>query len=237
MGIIFDVFIFVVIILSCRSGAKRGLAATLVSIAVFIISVTGAGFLSRAYSGGIDMALNPFLSGLMESQGAPEVQKELGLRKKGISINDKLAEKPDFIFEYSTACFEKLGITGKTAYSFSGVSAQNFVNGDDASEAVNAAFCEAVAYYLGVIIAFALLIIFLSITVELAHLRPRLRLSNDDNEYYGAIAGFFKGLVICWALSWALSFLGFAIGRHTLESSTVGRFLLDLNYLTRIAIS
>lgn len=237
MGIVFDILILAVIALCCRSSAKRGVAATLVSIVIFLISMTGAGYLAKNYSDGMKTTMTPFLSGIMESKGAPAVQKELGLRDNGLSINDKVAEEPTYIFDYSNACFNRLGISGKTADKFSQVTAQNYVNGADPNEAVNESFCRAVAYFVVVIIAFTLIIIFLSVAVELTHLKPRLKLSGDDNAYFGAIAGFFKGVVLCIGICWALSFLGIVIGRQTIDSSIIGKFLLNLNYLTDIAVA
>lgn len=237
MGIILDVLILIIIGLCCRSGAKRGVAATLVSIIVFLIAMTGAGYIARDNSDGMTTTVTPFLSGLMESKGALDAQEKLGLRESDTSVNDKVAEEPTFIFDYSNACFNGLGVSGKTADKFSEVTAQYFVNGDDANEAVNKSFCEAVAYFVVVIIAFTLIIIFLSVAVELTHLKPKLKLSSDDNEYFGAIAGFFHGVVLCIGICWALSFLGIVIGRNTMQSSIISKFLLSLNYLTGIAVA
>lgn len=237
MSIVFDVLLLGVLGLCAKRGAKRGVAVTLVSIIVFVIAVTGSGYLSREYSGGMQTALNPFLSGLMESKGAPAAQESLGMRDDKISVNDKISEDPTFIFEYSTACFTELGISGKTAEQFSHIAAQKLVNGEQPSEAVNFAFCDAVAYFIGVIIAFALIIIFLSVVVELTHLKPRLSLDDSDNEYFGAILGFVKGLVLCIALCWVLSYMGIIIGKQTLSDSILGKFLLSLNYLTSIAVA
>lgn len=237
MGIILDIIILIIIALCCRSSAKRGVAATLVSIVVFVVSMTGAGFIARDNYGGMMTTMTPFLDGLMESKGAPGAQENLGLREKGISVNDKVEEEPTFIFEYSNACFNELGVSGKTADKFSELTAQSFVNGADANEAVSESFCSAVAYFIVVIIAFTLIIIFLSVAVELTHLKPKLKLSNDDNEYFGAIAGFFKGVVLCLGICWVLSFLGIVIGRNTMQGSIIGKFLLGLNYLTNIAVA
>lgn len=237
MGIIFDILIIAVIALCCRGSAKRGIAATLVSIVIFLVSMTGAGYLAKNYSDGLMTTMTPFLSGLMESKGAPMVQEKLGLRENSLSINDKVAEEPTYIFEYSSACFNQLGISGKTADKFSQVTAQNYVNGADANEAVNRSFCKAVAYFIAVIIAFTLIIVFLSVLVELTHIKPKLKINGDDNAYFGAIAGFFKGVVICVGACWVLSFLGIVIGRNTIDSSIIGKFLLNLNYLTDIAVA
>lgn len=237
MSIIIDVLLLALIAFCCKRGAKRGVAVTLVSIITFVIAVTGAGYLSREYSGGMQTALNPFLSGLMESQGAPAAQEKMGMRKNAVSLSDKIDEDPTFIFDYSTECFTALGVSGKTAEQFSHLTAQKLVDGETANEAVNSAFCEAVAYFIGVIIAFTLIIIFLSVVVELTHLKPRLSLGEDDNEYFGAILGFVKGLVLCIALCWILSYMGAVIGRQTLDNSILGKFLLSLNYLTSIAVA
>lgn len=237
MSIIIDVLLLALIVFCCKRGTKREVAATLVSIIVFVIAMTGAGYLSKEYSGGMQTALDPFLSGLMESQGAPKVQEDMGMRKNAISINDKIDEDPTFIFDYSEACLTELGISGKTAEQFSHVAAQKLVNGADASEAVNETFCGAVAYFIGVIIAFALIIIFLSVVVELTHIKPKMNLGEADNEFFGVILGFVKGFVLCIALCWVLSYLGIVIGRHSIEDSILAKFMLSLNYLTSIAVA
>ena len=56
-------------------------------------------------------------------------------------------------------------------------------------------------------------------------------------EFFGAILGFVKGLVLCIALCWVLSYSGIVIGRHTIEDSILAKFLLSLNYLTSIAVA
>ena len=237
MGILFDILILLVIIFCSRKGARRGVSATIVSIIVFVIAMTGAGYLSKEYSGAMVTPMTPFLSGIMESEAAPQVQKDMGLRENAVSVNDKVNEDPTFIFDYSAACMEQLGISSITADKFSSEAAQLYVNGSNANDAVNTCFCETVAYFTGVIIAFTIIIIFLSVMVELAHLRPKLKISEENDEFFGAIAGFFKGLVLCIGLCWVLSFLGIVIGRHTISDSTIGRFLLALNYLSSIAVA
>lgn len=236
MSIIFDILILLVIVFFCHRGAKRGMAATLISIVVFIIAMTGAGFASKEYSGELTTSMNPFVSGLMESQGAPAAQKNMGLRESGVSANDMIEEEPTLIYDYSNACFEALGVSSITADKFSGVTAQEYVNGNDVTEAINTSFCKAAAYFIGVIIAFTVIIIFLSVLVELA-IKPKHKLSEEKDEYFGTIAGFFKGVVVCIALCWVFSFLGVIIGRSTIENSYIGKFLLALNYLTDLAVA
>ncbi len=237
MSILFDVLILLVIILCSRKGARRGVSATIVSILVFIIAMTGAGYLSKAYSDYMVQPMTPFLSGIMESEGAGAVQDELGLRENGVSVNDMVEQKPAYIYDYSSACMEKLGISEITADKFSEKAAQLYVNGSEVSDSVNTCFCETVAYFIGVIIAFTLIIIFLSVIVELTHLRPKLKLDDDSDEYFGAVAGFIKGVVLCIGLCWVLSFLGIVIGRETVANSVIGRFLLSLNWLSSIAVA
>ena len=237
MRIVIDLLLLAFIIFCCKKGMERGVAATLVSVIIFLVAMTGAGYLSKEYSGGMLTALDPFLSGLMESQGAPAVQEKMGMRKSATSINDMVSEEPTLIFDYSAACLEQLGISSVTAEKFSHVTAQKFVNGENVTDAVNETFCEAVAYFIGVIIAFTLIIIFLSVVVELTGLKPRLKLSEDDNRYFGAMAGFVKGVVLSIGLCWVLSYCGIVIGRQTLDGSILGRFLLSLNYLTNIAVA
>lgn len=237
MSILFDILILLVIILCSRKGARRGVSATIVSILVFVIAMTGAGYLSRAYSNYMVQPMTPFLSGLMESEGAGAVQEKMGLRENGVSVNDMVEQKPTYIFDYSAHCMEQMGISEITAEKFSTEAAQLYVNGSDVSDAVNTCFCETVAYFIGVIIAFTLIIIFLSVMVELTHLTPKLKLDDDDDEYFGAIAGFFKGVVLCIGLCWVLSFLGVVIGRETVANSIIGRFLLSLNWLSNIAVA
>ena len=74
MRIVIDLLLLAFIVFCCKKGTERGVAATLVSVIIFLIAMTGAGYLSKEYSGGMLTALDPFLSGLMESQGAPAVQ-------------------------------------------------------------------------------------------------------------------------------------------------------------------
>lgn len=237
MSILFDVLILLVIIFCSRKGARRGVSATIVSIIVFVIAMTGAGYLSKEYSGYMVQPMTPFLSGLMETEGAGAVQEKMGLRENALSVNDMVEKDPTYIFDYSASCMEQVGISKITAEKFSAEAAQMYVNGSDVSDAVNTCFCKTVAYFIGVIIAFTLIIIFLSVIVELTHLTPKLKLDDDDDEYFGAIAGFFKGLVLCIGLCWVLSFLGIVIGRESVANSIIGRFLLSLNWLSSIAVA
>ena len=60
------------------------------------------------------------------------------------------------------------------------------------------------------------------------------RLPNMEllDEIGGAVLGFVKGFLYCVLLCWLLSFLGFLIGKETLEHTTLARFFLAFHFIT-----
>jgi len=61
------------------------------------------------------------------------------------------------------------------------------------------------------------------------------RIPNTENldEIGGAVLGFARGFLCCVLLCWLLSFLGLVIGKDTMQNTTLARFFLTFDFVTK----
>ena len=85
----------------------------------------------------------------------------------------------------------------------------------------------------GAALGFLLILIFLVAIANVGNLSLRLPNMENLDEIGGAVVGFIKGFIYCVLLCWLLSFLGLVIGKTTLAETTLARFFLAFDLLTK----
>lgn len=237
MRIAIDIVIVLVLAYCTWSGYKRGIINGIAGILALIVGLFGACLLSSSYSGEAMTALKPFVSGYVESVASTEATEKLGINEKGLSLSDAVAADPTLAEKYCRACFEAAGFHERRSDDL----AQEAVRLSEEqsislTEAVETVSCETVCYVGGVVLAFALIIVFLYMIANLTNLSFRLPNKPDVDEIGGAIAGFAKGFLYCVFFCWLLSFFGIVIGKTTLSDTLLGRFFLMFEFITQIII-
>ncbi len=103
---------------------------------------------------------------------------------------------------------------------------------EDMTDAVVDVLCDVVTYEGGLVLAFLIILIFITALANLFNLSFRLPNLENVDEIGGAVLGFVKGIVYCVLLCWLLSFLGLVIGKKTLDGTTLARFFLTFRFIT-----
>ena len=106
-------------------------------------------------------------------------------------------------------------------------------NGVDMTDAVVSVLCDTITYVGGLLLAFLLILIFLVAVANIGNLSFRLPNMENLDEIGGTVLGFAKAFLYCVLLCWLLSFLGLVIGKQTMESTTLARFFLSFEFITR----
>lgn len=233
MKLIIDLVLLVIIAVCVWTGYKRGIIGGISGILAIILSLFGGSLLSSAYSHEVVPALEPFVSGIVDSEtNKDDVLEKLGYGESDYSLSDILASDSSLRYDYAYESILNLGLYSQRAEEL----AQSSVSladeqGLNMTEAVVSVVCDTVSYVAGLAVAFLMILILLFAIGNIGNLTLTLNNSNID-EAGGAALGFVKGFVYCVLISWFLSFFGIIIGRETLAGTTLARFFLLFRFIT-----
>ena len=235
MKLIIDIMLLVIIALCTWGGFKRGLIGGIAGLIAIVIALFGGSLLSSAYSGEVIPALKPFVNGFIDTpQTRDEILAELGYGESDKSLNDILAEDPSLRYDYAYNCVLAVGFTSERAEELAEKSvALSEAREIDMTDAVVAVLCDTITYVGGLLLAFLMILILLIAFANVFNLSLRLPNMEALDEISGTILGFARGFVYCVLLCWILSFFGLVIGKTTLENTTLARFFLSIDFITK----
>lgn len=235
MKLIIDITLLVIIALCTWGGFKRGLIGGIAGLIAIVIALFGGSLLSSAYSGEVIPALKPFVNGFIDTpQTRDEILAELGYGESDKSLNDILAEDPSLRYDYAYNCVLAVGFTSERAEELAEKSvALSEAREIDMTDAVVAVLCDTITYVGGLLLAFLMILILLIAFANVFNLSLRLPNMEALDEISGTILGFARGFVYCVLLCWILSFFGLVIGKTTLENTTLARFFLSIDFITK----
>ena len=234
MKAVIDILLIIIIALCTWNGYKRGLVGGVAGILAIIISLLGASIVSAAYSHEVVPALEPFVSGYLDSHRNRDVILErMGYGSSDLSLEDILQQDTSLRYDYASECLSDLGLYSKRAEDL----AADAVNleaetGSTMTQAIVSVLCDTITSVGTMLIAFLLILILLVAVASIGNLSFRLPNLESVDEIGGAILGFGKGFLYCILLCWLLSFLGIIIGKETMAHTTLGRFFLIFDSLT-----
>ena len=234
MKAIIDIVLIIIIALCTWNGYKRGLVGGVAGILAIIISLLGANILSAAYAHEVVPALEPFVDGYVDSSKNRNVILErMGYGSSDLSLDDILQQDSSLRYDYAYECLSDLGLYEKRAEELAADAvAYAQESGVSMTDAVVAVVCDTVTKVMTTVIAFLLILILLVALASIGNLSFRLPNMENLDEIGGAVLGFGKGFLYCVLLCWLLSFLGFLIGKDTLEHTTLARFFLAFHFIT-----
>lgn len=235
MKLIIDITLLVIIALCTWGGFKRGLIGGIAGLIAIVIALFGGSLLSSAYSGEVIPALKPFVNGFIDTpQTRDDILAELGYGESDKSLNDILAEDPSLRYDYAYNCVLAMGFTSERAEELAEKSVALSESREiDMTDAVVAVLCDTITYVGGLLLAFLMILILLIAFANVFNLSLRLPNMEALDEISGTILGFARGFVYCVLLSWILSFFGLVIGKTTLENTTLARFFLSIDFITK----
>ena len=234
MKAVIDILLIIIIAICTWNGYKRGLVGGVAGILAIIISLLGASIVSAAYSHEVVPALEPFVSGYLDSHRNRDVILErMGYGSSDLSLEDILQQDTSLRYDYAYECLSDLGLYSKRAEDL----AADAVNleaetGSTMTQAIVSVLCDTITSVGTMLIAFLLILILLVAVASVGNLSFRLPNLESVDEIGGAILGFGKGFLYCILLCWLLSFLGIIIGKETMAHTTLGRFFLIFDSLT-----
>ena len=235
MRLIIDIIMLVIVALCTWNGYKRGLIGGIAGILAIILALFGGSLLSSAYAHEAIPALEPFVDGYVDSQRNRDAMLEkLGYPNSELSLEDVLAQDSSLRYDYAYECLRDLGFYDSRAETLADRAVEYAdVNGVGMTPAIVAVLCDTVCYVGGLVLGFLMVLILLVAIANIGNLSFRLPNMELLDEIGGAVLGFLKGFLYCVLLCWLLSFLGVLIGRETLENTTLARFFLAFNFITR----
>jgi len=234
MKLIIDIVLITIIALCTWGGYKKGLIGSIAALLVIVISLFGAKMLSAAYSGEVIPALRPFASGYLSATETRErVLDRLGYGESDKSLDDILTEDPSLRYDYAYECMSEVGLYSDRADEIASRAVELSETKDEGmTDAAVDVLCDVVTFEGGLVLAFLIILIFITALGNLFNLSFRLPNMENLDEIGGAVLGFVKGIVYCVLLCWVLSFLGLVIGKKTLDGTTLARFFLTFRFLT-----
>ena len=235
MKLIIDVALLVIIALCTWGGFKRGLIGGIAGLLAIVIALFGGSLLSSAYSAEVIPALKPFVNGYIDTpQTRDDILDTLGYGSSDKSLNDILAEDPSLRYDYAYQCVLAVGFSTDRAEELADKSVQLSEERDlSMTDAVVAVLCDTITYVAGLLLAFLMILILLIALANVFNLSLRLPNMEAVDEISGTILGFARGFVYCVLLCWILSFFGMVLGRSTLENTTLARFFLNFDFITK----
>ena len=235
MRLIIDIALLVIIALCTWGGFKRGLIGSIAGLIAIVIALFGGSLLSSAYSGEVIPALKPFVNGYIDTpQTRDDILAELGYGDSDKSLSDILAEDPSLRYDYAYGCIKAVGFSSDRAEELARKSvALSEERQLSMTDAVVAVLCDTITYVVGLPLAFLMILILLIAFANIFNLSLRLPNMELLDEIGGTILGFLRGCVYCVLLCWILSFFGMLIGRSTLENTTLARFFLGIDFITK----
>ena len=235
MKLIIDVALLVIIALCTWGGFKRGLIGGIAGLLAIVIALFGGSLLSSAYSAEVIPALKPFVNGYIDTpQTRDDILADLGYGSSDRSLDDILAADPSLRYDYAYGCITAVGFSSDRAEELAAKSvALSEERGLSMKDAVVAVLCDTITYVAGLLLAFLMILILLIALGNVFNLSLRLPNMELLDEISGTILGLARGVVYCVLLCWILSFFGLVIGRGTLEDTTLARFFLGIDFITK----
>ena len=234
MKLILDIVLLIIVALCTWGGYKRGLIGGVAGILAIVIALFGGSLLSSAYAHEVVPALEPFVDGYIDSQVTrDEVLRNMGYGNTEYSVEDILAQDSSLRYDYAYECMSEVGLYADRADEMASRAVElSETKGVDMTDASVDVLCDVVTFEGGLVLAFLIILIFITALGNLFNLSFRLPNMENLDEIGGAVLGFVKGIIYCVLLCWVLSFLGLVIGKKTLDGTTLARFFLTFRFLT-----
>lgn len=223
MKAILNLTLIIILLLCAWSGFKKGLIPAIVSLLVLVISLYGANLLSKTYSYEVIDALRPFASGYLETQVNKEVRPQFsiaGTEVGALSVNDYLTAHPEDAQSFCAATFRSIGVSEDIALSLADESLR-YSSAQEVTidEAMVEILCRRLSYIAGVVLAFLLLLIILTVLQNLPNLSFKIPGMDTLNDVGGLVCGAVQGLCFCLLLAFLFKFTGLLLPQEQLADS------------------
>ncbi|MDR2606309.1 MAG: CvpA family protein [Oscillospiraceae bacterium] len=239
-GIIIDVILFAILIFSAWKGWKKGLILTVSGIAAVIIAFWGSSLIADSYAEMFTPALKPFVSGQVD-KAVDNAQKSFD---ESLIDTADTYDIPDEVRAVSEEALQGVGFLSTAAANLA----------DELSETLNetgyklkSAMVDRITITLSkalvMTVSFIVIIIVFTIIANIVNLAFKLPGLKLINEIGGVVCGLLKGLLLCFAISWVVRFIGFFVPEEAVQHDVLQdaishtlllRLLISINPLSGI---
>ena len=242
MKTIIDLVLVAILVICAWTGYKKGIIMGIGGVLVIIISLYGANLLSNAFSSAVVPVMKPFVTGFIEGKMVTKpgsdvlgVLDQLEIDTSTTSLEDLIRETPSLESTVSVGVFEALGINESTAKNMaSEVSSAYEAKGGAFTDAISTVLCNRMAFVATFILAFLIILIFLTVIGNLTNLSFKIPNLDWFNDIVGALLGILTGLIFCTIVVWALKYMGIVIGGDTVSKTVLARSFMDADRLTKL---
>ena len=205
LRLILELVLLAILLLCAWRGYRNGLISGILAICAVLFSFYAADVLADTYSGEFTKMLEPFVSGVVDSAWT--------------AAEDSFPEghEPE-VYEMTLATVEGAGLMKSAAVNVArSVAAEVTETGAVLRSVIVDKLCILASYVLTYAVMFILLIIAFGVIGNLFNLAFKLPGLELINGVLGALLGLFKGLLFCFAIAWALRFLGMLLPEETVD--------------------
>jgi len=216
LRLILELVLLAILLLCAWRGYRNGLISGILAACAVLFSFYAADVLADTYSGEFTKMLDPFVSGLVDSAWT---QAETAFPE---------GEEPG-VYDLTLATVKGVGIMKSAAVNVArSVSAEMTETGAPLRSAIVEKLCALAAYVITYCVMFILLIIAFAVIGNLFNLAFKLPGLELINGVLGTVLGLFKGILYCFAIAWALRFLGLALPEETVDSTILLKRFMEV---------
>ena len=226
LPIIIDVVLVALLLFFIASGYKRGLILGISGIIILVIAFYGAGKISATYSDRFKPMIEPIVVKLV-NKSVTETEEQYK------ATPPKTTETKSEMDTVGLESLLNLGIFKGTAENIiTDVKKSVTQVGQEFKNAVSNKLTDTVTYILTFIAAYIIITIILTLALRLLDFvfkAPGLGLINGAG---GMVFGAAKGLVILFAIAWAMRYFGGIFPDETVGKTVFLKWLMSNNLLT-----
>ena len=234
MKLILNIVLLMIMALCIWGGFKKGLIGGIIGLISLIAALIGANLLATNYSGQIVPAIDPFVSGFIDSESnTSDILGRLGYGESELSLNDILTQDTSLRYDYAYECLRSVGFYREVSEDLAGDTvAFADSNGYSLTDSVSTVASNALSYVGMMTIAFIMILILIKTVLDMINLDFHLPNVEIVDEVAGAALGMIKGFLYCVLLCWVLGFAGLIIGRDVCDSSALISFFQAFRFIT-----
>jgi len=229
---IITLLLLLIVVYCVWRGYRNGIVRGVCGIIAILLALYAAGVVADMFQAEFDGILSPFISGMIDS-AADKVKDN----DKEAVVQLTKAEKTD-VFSVSYACSRQIGLIDSAARLVAEEMAEEtqLVN-QQMYERLSAKLCTKLAHIAIFCVAFAIVLIVLTVignVINLSFLIPKLGVVEP---ILGALLGFVRGLMVMYAITMFLRYLGIIIPDDLLkESGLLFKLINDNPVASRVGL-
>lgn len=234
MGILIDIVLVTIVVLSALRGYKSGLMLGLCGILAVIISLYGANLISTVYSHEYAGVLKPFVSGMVDASISDTVKNS---EENEVILVEGTSENDTEVYAISFSALKDLGLSDSAArliaeeVDFKTADAGQVIS---ISNTITNKLCANLAFLAVFSIVFLLLIIFFAVIGNLVNLTFAIPGHEYIDHYSGMVLGIMRGIIFILVIACIFRYAGLLALGDAIEDTFLMKWLMNSNIIANI---